>query len=349
METETDEIKAKNGINYGMHKSQKSNITRIFILQIINLILIILLLFFILYRGKNTIFISQEYQNKQYENGANIATLSEKLKLLKLMTNNNINEYKGIQECLLNDPDNNRCIYHLISTKEVVGKNRVLLGAKYDGCYVLLDDFNDIKIAYSFGISKNIQFDKALADKGIDVYMYDHTIDSLPYENPMFHWKKIGLCGKKTKHEHLKNLEELISENGHIKEKNMILKLDIEIWEWESLIDLKEETLNQFKYICIEFHFKNATIGNNGELYYNVLKKISKTHQAFYIRCNANKNLKINFGNNRICYLLEVSYIIKEGNLFKKDDAVYPIYEFEYIGPYKIYNEMNLNLLKLFD
>ena len=40
------------------------------------------------------------------------------------------------------------------------------------------------------------------------------------------------------------------------------------------------------------FHFKNAAIGNNGELYYKVLKKISKTHQAFYVRCNANINNK---------------------------------------------------------
>ena len=33
------------------------------------------------------------------------------------------------------------------------------------------------------------------ADKGIDVYMYDHTIDKLSFENPKFHWKKIGVGG----------------------------------------------------------------------------------------------------------------------------------------------------------
>ena len=34
----------------------------------------------------------------------------------------------------------------------------------------------------------------------------------------------------------MKNLEELIVENGYINEKYMILKIDIEGWEWESLI-----------------------------------------------------------------------------------------------------------------
>ena len=70
---------------------------------------------------------------------------------------------------------------------------KILIGEKRDGGYVLLDDFKNIKIAYSFGISNNIHFDKELADKGIDVYMYDHTINQLPFNNSRFHWKKIGI------------------------------------------------------------------------------------------------------------------------------------------------------------
>lgn len=50
--------------------------------------------------------------------------------------------------------------------------------------------FSKYNIAYSFGISNNIIFDKALTDKGIYVYMYDNSINSLPYENPKFIGKK---------------------------------------------------------------------------------------------------------------------------------------------------------------
>ena len=63
----------------------------------------------------------------------------------------------------------------------------------------------------------------------------------------------------KNRNQNMKNLEELLAENGHNKEQNMILKMDIEHWEFEALIDLKEETLNQFKYILIEYHFKDET------------------------------------------------------------------------------------------
>ena len=52
--------------------------------------------------------------------------------------------------------------------KSCLGKNKIRIRAKSDGGYVLLDDFINIKIAYSFGISKEISFDKELADKNID-------------------------------------------------------------------------------------------------------------------------------------------------------------------------------------
>ena len=143
----------------------------------------------ILNKSSENTFILNQYNKKD---------LSEKIKFLKQMTNNDVNEYKGIKNCLEGDPDRLHCIYHLLNTKEVFGKKRILLGHKSDGCYVLLDDLKNIKIAYSFGIGRRIQFDLELAKRGIDVYMYDHTIKSLPFTNEKFHWKKIGIAGKKT-------------------------------------------------------------------------------------------------------------------------------------------------------
>ena len=306
---------------------------------------------FILNNSKTTLYNQNEILNVQnkillkLDNDYN-NNISYKLKLLKIISNNNKFKYKGVQNCLLNDPDSQSCIYHLIAPKHVIGKKRILIGEKSDGCYVLLDDFKDIKIAYSFGIYKYIKFDKGLADRGIDVYMYDHTINSLPYNNSKFHWKKIGITGKDQKSNQLKTLEEFIIENGHSLEKNMILKMDVEYCEWYSLKDVSNDILSQFKYIAIEFHFNKL---NETQLYYNVLKKLYKTHQVFYLRCHGRHSI-VTFGNNRICKSLEISYIIKEGNKFSKDESIYPIFEFDFTGPNLMgKSEMNLNILKLFD
>ena len=125
-----------------------------------------------------------------------------------------------------------------------------------------------------------IQFDQALAKRGIDVYMYDHTINSLPLNNTKFHWSKIGICGSQNRTQNLKTLEDLIKINGHTSEKNMILKIDVEGWEWDSLNELNEYTLRQFKYIVIEYHFLESS---KEELYYNVLKKYIKLIKHFIL------------------------------------------------------------------
>ena len=41
----------------------------------------------------------------------------------------------------------------------------------------------------------------------------------------------------------LKSLDKLLKENGHLNEKDMILKIDIKINEWESFVDFLEELL----------------------------------------------------------------------------------------------------------
>ena len=126
-------------------------------------------------------------------------------------------------------------LYKMLCPRDVNGKKKILVGNFGDGGYVLFDDFEDIKIAYSFGINKEISFDKYLANKGINVYMYDHTIDSIPSNDTKLHWKKIGLGTKNSNKKNLKSLEELLLDNGHINEKNMILKIDIEHNEWDPL------------------------------------------------------------------------------------------------------------------
>ena len=125
--------------------------------------------------------------------------------------------------------------------------------------------------------------------------------------------------------------------------------MDVEHYEWLSLFELKDDILKQFKYIAIEFHFINRKDKNEVKLYYNVLKKLQKTHQSFYFRCNASRSNIVTFGNNRICRILEVSYVIKEGNKFIKDESIYPIFEFDFLKSKENASEINLNLLKLFD
>ena len=308
---------------------------------ILNLLFLIIYTIFI-------IFISSFFFKKKYSsnitNNQSYQSQSSDINpvlLLKNLTNNDEDLYEKVKNCLEKDPDEQMCIYHLLCPKEVVGKERVFVGPdKEGGTYIMLNDFEDIKIAYSLGIDNNIDFDKDLAEKGIDIYMYDHTIDKLPSENPKFHWKKIGVGGNSDRSDKIQTLLDMMKENGHLNEKNMILKIDVEGAEWNTFKDIPEDVLTQFKYILLEYHFYNL----EASVIYNILKKIHKTHQVYFIHTNYISKI-INFGNNRIVGCIEVSYIIRKGYNFATDKSIYPLKEHNFIEN----KGFNPNILKLFD
>lgn len=124
----------------------------------------------------------------------------------------------------------------------------------------------------------------------------------------------------------MKTLNELIIENNHTKEKNMILKIDIESNEWNIFNELKINNLLQFKYIVGEFHFNDK----NKYKYLDIIKKILITHQIFHLHCNNCAIKFINYDDFYLCSLLEISFIQKEGNFFIKSNSKFPIKGLDY-------------------
>ena len=217
-------------------------------------------------------------------------------------------------------------IINILHSMDVKEKDKIRIGKNSDGGYILLNDFYNVKIAYSFGIANEISFEKDLADKNINVFMYDHSINSLPYNNSRFYWKKICLVAERNENKNMKTLNELIIENNHSNEKNMILKLDIESNEWNIFKKLTTNTLLQFKYIVVEFHFNNK----NKYDYLDIIKIIKNTHQIFHLHCNNCVPDLISFDGYYICSLLEISFIIKEGYSFIDSTSLFPINGLDY-------------------
>ena len=213
-----------------------------------------------------------------------------------------------------------------IHVKNVENQKLVRVGGDNDGGYLMIDDFDNKKIAYSFGIGNNISWDSDVASRGLDVYMYDHTVSKITdiETNDKLHFFSVGLAATEDENGRFATLDELIRKNNHLDNRNMILKMDIEGAEWDALFGISEDTLNRFQQIVIELHgLMNET---RWELYLDVLNQIAQTHQAVHVNAN-NTCAYITIDGVIIPDTLEVTFYRIEGSSFRELKMNEPFYD----------------------
>jgi len=145
----------------------------------------------------------------------------------------------------------------LLTPMRAKGRRKRRVGLSRDGGYVMLDDFEGIDAALSLGVGPDVSWDYDLAEKGIPVWLYDHTITAPPREHPLFRFeaRKIVLPGASGKGV---TLNALLQE---LDGKQLVLKMDIEGDEWEVLSRLEPGLLENCRQIVVEFHHF-LSIGN---------------------------------------------------------------------------------------
>lgn len=160
----------------------------------------------------------------------------------------------------------------------------VRIGANGDGGYVIDMPIESIPYVISLGIDQEISFDWEFAERGINVFQYDPSIDQPPRQHNCFLFRKLAVS-------HITGLNS-ISLNDVILEAgessvNGILKFDIEGHEWLALASASSELLSGFQTLVGEFHFFDAIENRQYfDLFSYVLEKLSFTHTLTHLHPN---------------------------------------------------------------
>ena len=103
----------------------------------------------------------------------------------------------------------------------------------------------------------------------------------------------------------------------------MILKMDIEGWEYNVLKTIDEDTLNHFSQIIIEFHFlTNMMLENEIGM---CLDKLNSTHQLVHAHGNGSKGTEyIIRGGLVLPMLIEGTYLRRSDYKFVKSRRFFP-------------------------
>lgn len=206
----------------------------------------------------------------------------------------------------------------------VKGVRKIRIGNDSDGGYVMLDDFSNYRAAYSLGINTDVTWDLAIAEKGIHIYQYDHTIEALPVEHELFHWKKIGI-GAESVDPPLAPLDELMRQNGHGADGgDLLLKCDIEGHEWQMLQTLPDSSLNQFRQIVMECHgFSHLDKDYFAPTVAAGVQALTRNHRVVHIHGNNNSAYAI-VGGVAVPATMEITLVRTDSYDLQLSDETFP-------------------------
>jgi hypothetical protein len=147
-----------------------------------------------------------------------------------------------------------------------------------------------------------------MAERGFEVFMYDHTIEALPAQHPNFHFFPVGICGDNGG-DRLRRLRALIEANGHASQGDMVLKMDVEGAEWDVFADMEIATLESFAQIVVELHWLDEV--DRDDLYSKMKTSLSKLVASFapvHVHGNNCSDLAI-VGGIAVPQVLEVTFV----------------------------------------
>jgi hypothetical protein len=146
-----------------------------------------------------------------------------------------------------------RAFLRLLQPHGVAQGTKRRFGADQDGGYVMLDDFGAARTALSLGIGPDVSWDVAMADRGLRIIQFDHTVAGPPVENPQFDFHRARVAGRRQSPDDV-TLAEILARPDLAGENDLIAKIDVEGCEWEILAATATALLARLRQVVIEFH-----------------------------------------------------------------------------------------------
>ena len=182
-------------------------------------------------------------------------------------------------------------------------------GSEKDGGYVVINDFKKDDYLITLGVEKNLSFEEDIQDKveGVDLYDDRYAYNTLDKSKSRSYVERIGINDGET------NLQDVVNRIER-RNRDLILKMDIEGSEWSVLQNMPEGFLSQFRQIIIEFHPMR-----DGWYDLDVLREINKTHQVVIAHTNNCGWWRV-VNDVAIANVFEITYARRSSYKFSKEE-----------------------------
>jgi hypothetical protein len=189
--------------------------------------------------------------------------------------------------------------------------NKIRLGNKYDGGYVIADNIGDYDVYISAGIGEDESFSNNFLNKYnvVNSGAFQYEISKLPHNFPKhkLNFYKRNISDKSD--DKNANLRFFINNYNDI-----FLKMDIEGSEFLWFNSLSINDLKKFKQLVVEFHgITDNSFGHLFETKMNVFKNLFETHYIIHIHGNNFSVPKVVDVNGiNVPWIVEITYVRKD-------------------------------------
>lgn len=213
-------------------------------------------------------------------------------------------------------------VVRLLEPRRVVGYEKIRVGSPGDGGYVQIDDLAGVTHAFSFGIADNDSWDLAMAQAGVPVEQFDHSVERAPSAHPLLTFHRKMITAKASAE--TATLPDLVDAYAKSGAPDLILKIDIEGYEWEVFDAAGEDALGRFAQIVCELHDLSRL--EHPEFRARAHRALAKLHRKFApVHVHANNACRIcNVGNLPLPDVLEVTFASRDRYSFDETSEVFP-------------------------
>ena len=165
------------------------------------------------------------------------------------------------------------------------GRELIRLGPDSDGGYLVPNDLADISACFSPGVSTTSGFEKEIADRGIKVFLADASVEKPEMPHALFKFTKRNLGANSTSM--TMTLEEWIEAEVGDTHNDLLLQMDIEGCEFETLLATPVRVLKKFRIIVLEVHHLDHLWSRH---FFSIAKatfqRLLSTHRTVHIHPN---------------------------------------------------------------
>jgi len=188
----------------------------------------------------------------------------------------------------------------------------IRIGGNNDGGYLVPDDLSGISKCFSPGVDTTASFEKDLLDRGIWSHLADASVDGVPEDLKVMSFEKKFL-GVINDNDYM-TLEYWVRSKDS--EGDLILQMDIEGAEYQTIIATPMDILRRFRIIVIEVHDVQSWFNN---------PIAWETVQDFFSKLLADFHVVHNHPNNNCPFIDADGFLMPtvfELTLLRKDRAM---------------------------